>query len=95
MEEQKSCVIWTRPLDSLSMKVIKHLQSKGVEVEERQVDNAQWTWNQFKAASPNWSNLPLIQRPDGTQIKNIKELEAWVGKDESVHNPEPRPWNPR
>jgi hypothetical protein len=77
------------------MKVLKHLQSKQVNVDERQVDNAVWTWAQFKAASPNWSNLPLIQLPDGTQIKNIKELESWIGKDDSIHNPEQRPWNPR
>jgi hypothetical protein len=95
MEEKKSCIIWTRPLDSLCMKVIKHLQSAGVEIEERPVDNALWSWAQFKAASPDWSNLPLIQKPDGTQIKNIKELEAWIGKDESVYNPPVRAWNPR
>ena len=95
MEQQRSCIIWTRPLDSLCMKVVKHLHSKEIQVEERQVDNAVWTWAQFKAASPEWSNLPLIQLPDGTQIKNIKDLEAWIGKDDSVYNPPARAWNPR
>ena len=40
MEEIKSCIMWSRPLDSLCMKVLKHLQSAGVQVDERHVDNA-------------------------------------------------------
>lgn len=93
--EKKSCIIWTRPLCSLCMRVVKMLKELDVEVDERPVDNAIWTWEQFKAASPNWSNLPTIQLPDGRILKNQKEVEAEFGKPSSIYNPEVKPWAPR
>ena len=93
--EKKSCIIWTRPLCSLSMRVVKMLKELDVEVDERPVDNANWTWEQFKAASPNWSNLPAIQMPDGRLLKNQKEVEAEFGKPKSIYDPEVKPWAPR
>ncbi len=92
MSNQKSCIVWTRPLCSLCMKVVKILKDKNVQVEERPVDGALWKWEQFKAASPNWSNLPTIQLADGTLLKNIKEVEEWIGRDDTLFAPPPAPW---
>ena len=93
--EQKRCVIWTRPLCTLCMRIVKILKEQNIEFEERVVDNANWTWDQFKAANPDWSNLPTIQLPDGRALKSWKELEAWAGKPDSIYNPEVKPWAPR
>ena len=92
---EKSCIIWTQPGSVLCQRVVKMLKELNVEVEERKVDNANWTWNQFKAASPAWSNLPTIQLPDGRVLKNQKEVEAEFGKPDSLYNPEVKPWAPR
>jgi glutaredoxin len=93
--EQKTCIIWTRPLCSLCIKVVKLLKEQGIEVEDRSIDGANWTWEQFRAASPSWSNLPTIQLPDGRILKNQKEVEEWAGKPESIYNPPVKPWSPR
>lgn len=80
-EQQKKAIVWTRPGCSLCYHVVDRLTRQGVEVEERKIDAFHWTFEQFKQASPSWSNLPTIQLPDGSLLKNVKEVDAWLGKD--------------
>ena len=80
-EQQKTAIVWTRPGCSVCYHVVDRLTRQGVAVEERKVDNFTWKWADFKAASPNWSNFPLIQLPDGTQLTNVKGVDEWIGKD--------------
>lgn len=95
MSDKRKCIAWTQPGSSLTFKVVKLLEELGCEVDHRSVDGANWTWTQFKAASPEWSNLPAIQTEDGRILRNIKEVEAEFGKPESIYNPEVKPWAPR
>jgi hypothetical protein len=76
--QPKQCVVWTRVHCTLSKWVIHRLQNQAVQFEERCVDGGAWKWEQFRAASPNWSQLPVIQLPDGTMIKNVAEMDEWL-----------------
>lgn len=95
MSDIKTATVWTQPGCSLCFKVMKLLEELEVTVEERKVDGAHWTWAQFKEASPNWSNLPWIQLPDGRDVKTYNEFTEIFGKPESIHNPPVKPWAPR
>lgn len=94
-DEKRNVIVWMQPGSVLCQRVVKMLEELGCDVDQRKVDGANWTWDQFRQVSPDWSNLPAVQTEDGRILKNQKEVEAEFGRPDSLYNPEPKPWAPR
>lgn len=78
-EQKRICTIWGLPQCGLTKFIINRLVDQGVDVEIKLIDGFLVTWAQFKEVSPTWSNLPAITLPDGSLLKNVKDVDAWLG----------------